>query len=64
MGVKFYTQFVLAGDPQGPTEYTGLVEVAPQERRPAELKDIAGLLADNLDLDIDDIRILHWSRVH
>ncbi len=64
MSVKFYTRFVADLGPRGPSEYTGIVELAGQEKLPTDPKRIATLLARDLDVTADEIRVLQWARLH
>jgi hypothetical protein len=64
MSVKFYTHFLMSEKPQNVSEFTGVVELNQVPRRSNDLRDIASLLARSLDIDSNDIRILHWSRLH
>jgi hypothetical protein len=65
MSNKYYTHFV-AGAPGAKQagEYTGVVEM-PLPLHPQEgAQDISTLLASNLNLRSEDIRILIWARLH
>jgi hypothetical protein len=64
MGVKYYTHFVMNEQPERMNEFTGVVELNRTPRAAHDLKDIAAILARSLDLDTDDIQILHWARLH
>ena len=68
MATKYYTHFVTNGA-RAPTasasnEWSGVVEL----RRPLEntsgTRELRSLLAQSFDLDSDDIKILHWARLH
>jgi hypothetical protein len=41
-----------------------VTNAARTPRAAQDLEDIAAILARSLDLDSDDIRVLHWSRLH
>ncbi len=76
MATKYYTHFVTDGSrapnpgasalaaSEGTSEWSGVVEL----RRPLEsgggTRELRSLLAQSFDLDCDDIRILHWARLH
>jgi hypothetical protein len=65
MSSKYYTHFVTEpSEPTGPGEYSGVVELhAPLQPR-RELRELRRLLAVNLDLPAEDIRILNWATLH
>ena len=64
MGVKYYTHFLMNDRPETTNEFSGVVELNRTPRTAQDLEDIAAILARSLDLDSDDIRVLHWSRLH
>ena len=65
MSSKYYTHFVAdAPGAQQAAEYTGVVEMPVPLQRVGGAQDISLVLARNLDLDTDDIRILVWARLH
>ncbi len=64
MGVKYYTHFLMNEQPANVSEFTGVVELNQVPRATNDLEDVAAILARGLDVNSDDIRILHWSRVH
>ncbi len=64
MGVKYYTHFLMNERPESTNEFTGVVELNRTPRAAHDLQDIAAILARSLDLDTDDIQILHWARLH
>jgi hypothetical protein len=65
MGVKYYTHFLMSEEPQAsPSEFSGVVELNRVPHAPSDLQEIAVILARSLDIELDDIRILHWSRLH
>jgi hypothetical protein len=67
MAAKYYTHFVTAAakapHPES-SEWSGVVEL----RRPLEqgggTRELRALIAQSFELDSDDIRILHWARLH
>ncbi|MBS0364553.1 MAG: hypothetical protein JSR67_01870 [Proteobacteria bacterium] len=65
---KYYTHFVTqSGRPAGAgggDEWSGVVELLHPLPRTRPSRELRALLAQNFDLDSDDIRILHWSRLH
>ena len=64
MGVKFYTHFVMNDRPEATNEFSGVVELNRTPRTAHDLEDIAAILARSLDLDSNDIQVLHWARLH
>ena len=68
MATKYYTHFV-TGVPRAPSaissnEWSGVVEL----RRPLDsgggTRELRSLLAQSFDLDSEEIKILHWARLH
>ena len=64
VSVKFYTRFVADLGTKGPSEYTGIVELARQDSVPTDPNRVARLLARDLDLEAEEIRVLQWARLH
>ena len=64
MTVKFYTRFVADLGSKGPSEYTGIVELGGQDAVPTDPSRVATLIARDLDLEAEEIRVLQWSRLH
>jgi hypothetical protein len=64
MSVKFYTRFVADLGSTGPSEYTGIVELGGQDAVPTDPGRVARLLARDLDLEAEEIRVLQWFRLH
>jgi hypothetical protein len=64
MSVKFYTRFVADLGQKGPSEYTGIVELGVRDTVPTDPKRVARLLARDLDLEAEEIRVLQWARLH
>jgi hypothetical protein len=67
VATKYYTHFVTGSNAQAAAaanEWSGVVEL----RRPLEhtrgTRELRSLLAQSFDLDSDDIKILHWARLH
>ena len=67
MATKYYTHFVTH---QGQTrsaagnEWSGVVELREPLTQARASRELRALLAQSFDLDSDDIRILHWARLH
>ena len=68
MATKYYTHF-LTGRLRVPaaipsSEWSGVVEL----RHPLECgggtRELRSLLAQSFDLDSEEIKILHWARLH
>ncbi|HTT41847.1 MAG TPA: hypothetical protein VMG33_02170 [Steroidobacteraceae bacterium] len=68
MATKYYTHFVThAGRAKsaGPgNEWSGVVELREPLSQTRANRELRALLAQSFDLDSDDIRILHWARLH
>ena len=64
MSVKFYTRFLADLGPKGPSEYTGIVELGGQDTVPTDPRRVATLIARDLDLEAEEIRVLQWARLH
>jgi hypothetical protein len=62
---KYYTRFLLqtiAGDEI--EEYNGVVELTNPENKPLEPNEVEALLAESFDIDISQIQLLAWSKLH
>ena len=68
MATKYYAHFVThtgkARCPGAGHEWSGVVELQQPLTRVRANRELRRLLARNFDLDSDDIRILHWARLH
>jgi len=69
MAAKYYTHFVTANAkakprPTGSSEWSGVVELRHPLQQTAGTRELRSLLAQSFDLNSDDIRILHWARLH
>ena len=68
MATKYYTHFVTqAGKAKNPgpgNEWSGVVELREPLTHTRANRELRSLLAQSFDLDSDDIRILHWARLH
>ena len=66
MSRKYYAHFVTEAPemPASPDEYRGVVGLRAALRPQRELADLRALLARNLDLPAEDIRILNWATLH
>ena len=68
MATKYYTHFVTGG-PQALTavpsnEWSGVVELRHPLEGGGGTRELRSLLAQSFDLDSDEIKILHWARLH
>jgi len=67
VAAKYYTHFLTSGagaEHAAAHEWSGVVELCAPLRDRRELGELRSLLAVNFDLDSQDIRILHWARLH
>jgi hypothetical protein len=68
MAAKYYTHFVTATARTKPrpesSEWSGVVELRHPLGHTAGTRELRSLLAQSFDLNSDDIRILHWARLH
>ena len=68
VAAKYYTHFVTAGvkprrKPDA-SEWSGVVELRQPLERQSGIKELRLLLAQSFDLESEDIKILHWARLH
>ena len=65
MNSKFYTSFVVDTAGSEPErQFTGVVELSGHGEEPPNADDIGKLLARKLNLDVSQVRVLTWSRLH
>ena len=71
MTAKYYTHFVTEQPPlpavtgaDDACEWSGVVELLQPLQQGANPRELRALLAQSFDLASDDIRILHWARLH
>jgi hypothetical protein len=64
MAHKFYTRFQADLGAMRPCEYSGIVELRAEESRPADVRHAASLIARDLKIDADAIRVLEWTAMH
>ncbi len=68
MATKYYTHFVTHGgkakSPGPGSEWSGVVELREPLTHTRANRELRALLAQSFDLDSEDIRILHWARLH
>jgi uncharacterized protein YggU (UPF0235/DUF167 family) len=46
------------------SEWSGVVELREPLTQTRANRELRALIAQSFDLDSDDIRILHWARLH
>ena len=65
MRTKYYTQFLLRNEeyPEA-DEYSGVVEVKHRQGQVLNAQEIESLLAQNFEIDVDNVELLNWSRLH
>ena len=68
VATKYYTHFVTARDRAqtlaSANEWSGVVELRHPLEHKGGTRELRALLAQSFDLDCDDIKILHWARLH
>ena len=71
MAAKYYTHFVTADQAAmamesatESSEWSGVVELRHPLEQAAGTRELRSLLAQSFALTSDDIRILHWARLH
>ena len=67
MRTKYYTQFLLrSAEPHEAEadEYSGVVEVKHTNDQVLEAAEIETLLAQNFEIDVENVELLNWSRLH
>ena len=68
MATKYYTHFLTAGakPKRAPdsSEWSGVVELRSPLEQGGGTRELKALLAQSFDLDSEDIKILHWARLH
>ncbi|HUN27098.1 MAG TPA: hypothetical protein VMU67_12395 [Steroidobacteraceae bacterium] len=69
MAAKYYTHFVTASTPalrahDSSSEWSGVVELRHPLEQSGGTRELKSLLAQSFDIASEDIRILHWARLH
>jgi hypothetical protein len=67
VATKYYTHFVTGADAVAAAqsnEWSGVVELRHPLENVRGTRELRSLLAQSFDLDSDDIKILHWARLH
>ena len=68
VATKYYTHFVTgtgkARSAAPGNEWSGVVELREPLTQGRANRELRSLLAQSFDLETDEIRILHWARLH
>jgi hypothetical protein len=68
VATKYYTHFVTARSRAqavaNANEWSGVVELRHPLEHVGGTRELRALLAQSFDLDCEDIKILHWARLH
>lgn len=68
MATKYYTHFVTGNSKaqaaSSTSEWSGVIELRRPLASTAGQRELRSLLAQSFDLETDDIKILHWARLH
>jgi hypothetical protein len=69
VATKYYTHFVTSRAKAqtaaaNANEWSGVVELRHPLEHVGGTRELRALLAQSFDLDSDDIKILHWARLH
>lgn len=65
MDLKYYAHFVLTElGGSGFGEFTGVVHVDRVRAAGMVADEAKYMLAANLDVDADDVHVIHWSHLH
>ena len=65
MSAKYYTQFILTDtEYRGDNEFSGVVELSQPMTLSSDSSDIEAILAQNFDLNQNEVKLLSWSRLH
>lgn len=65
MSARYYTHFMTPADEARQAhEWSGVVELGRELDQRRGTGELARLLAQSFEFDREDIRILHWARLH
>jgi hypothetical protein len=65
MRARYYTRFLLRSAAPGfADEYSGVVELNHAANRVLDPAEIEALLAKNFQMEIANVELLNWSRLH
>ena len=68
VAARYYTHFVTAAEQMAcqadASEWSGVVELRQPLRPAGGTRELCSLIAQSFDLNSEDIKILHWARLH
>lgn len=68
VSARYYTHFVTAADQialqTDASEWSGVVELRQPLQSAGGTRELCSLIAQSFDLNSEDIKILHWARLH
>lgn len=65
MRAKYYTRFLLRSSEESfADEYSGVVELNHGADQLLDPTDIEELLAKNFQMEVEQVELLNWSRLH
>lgn len=65
MRSKYYTRFLLRNEaPADADEYSGVVELKHDRDQVLEADEIEELLAQNFQMEAENVELLNWARLH
>ena len=65
MSSQYYASFVIHDDRmEAATEYSGIIELQQDSGNCIGGRELATMLAHNLDVDPSDVELLQWGVVH
>jgi len=65
MRAKYYTRFLLRSSEESlADEYSGVVELNHGADQLLDPTDIEALLARNFQMEVEQVELLNWSRLH
>ncbi len=65
MSSQYYASFVIHDDRmEAATEYSGIIELQQDSGNSIGGRELATMLARNLDVDPSDVELLQWGVVH
>jgi hypothetical protein len=69
VATKYYTHFMTSDQAAAPSalapnEWSGVVELRHPLESGGGTRELRSLLAQSFDLDSEEIKILHWARLH
>lgn len=65
MSSQYYASFVIHDERlEAATEYSGIIELQQEACCVIGGRELASLLASNLDVDVSDVEVLQWGLVH